>query len=230
MVRHQPRSRWLLKVLLAIVITAAVALGAAVTRAGGWGPLFALDPPRADYDWLRSGLQRAENATEAALKGTRQASRRAAANALQRAIRYSRASARSTGVQPIPEDIREQLQDFFPEHILDDVRWAYSNQYLDLGTVVTAWYRSHGGAVTLEDTIIYSTPYAASRRFLWAHELTHAMQYDELGLADFARIYVTNPQLLEQQAWENARRIERAIQRGGNARAAEDRGADVAVS
>ena len=99
------------------------------------------------------------------------------------------------------------------------MRWAYSNQYLDLGTVVTAWYRSHGGAVTLEDTIIYSTPYAASRRFLWAHELTHAMQYDELGLANFARIYVTNPQLLEEQAWENARRIERAIQRGARAQA-----------
>lgn len=219
MVRYQRKSAWLWKVALAAVITLAVALGAVLAQPGSWQRLLARDPPRADYGWLRSGLAQAAEVSENALEGARQASRRAAAKALQRAIRYSRASARSTGTQPIPEQIRAQLEDFFPEHILDDVRWAYSNQYLDLGTVVTAWYRSHGGAVTLEDTIIYSTPYAASRRFLWAHELTHAMQYDELGLANFARIYVTNPQLLEEQAWENARRIERAIQRGARAQA-----------
>lgn len=220
MVQHRPKSRWLRKALLAGVIAAAIAITGATIHAGGFRQLLASDPPRADYDWLRRGLRQAEDVADAALKGTRQAGRRAAVEALKSAIRYSRASARSTGTEPIPEAIREQLQDFFPDHILDDVHWAYSNQYLDLGTVITAWYRAEGGAVTLEDTIIFSTPYAASRRFLWAHELTHAVQYDELGLADFARIYVTNPKLLEDQAWENARRIERAIQRSARKRRA----------
>lgn len=220
MVQNRPKSRWLRKAVLALAITGAVALTAAAIHTGGFRRLLEPDPPRADYDWLRRGLRQAENVADAALEGTRQAGRRAAVEALKSAIRYSRASARRTGTEPIPETIKEQLQDFFPDHILDDTRWAYSNQYLDLGTVITAWYRAEGGAVTLEDTIIYSTPYAASRRFLWAHELTHAVQYDELGLTGFARIYVTNPQLLEDQAWENARRIERAIQRSARARRA----------
>src|SRR5690606_37525796 len=89
-------------------------------------------------------------------------------------------------------------------------------------SVISAWYKAEGGAVTLVDTIVFSSRYGASRRFLWAHELTHVMQYRELGIEDFARVYVTNPQLLERQAWDNARRIVIAIQRNAR-RAAEAR-------
>lgn len=197
-----------------VAIAAIAAISFAAVRAGGVRELLVRDPPRADYTWLRKGLNLAEDAADRALEGTRRIGTQAAARALQNAIRYSRASARSTGTEPIPPEIRKDLEGFFPEEILDKVRWAYPNPYLDLGTVMAAWYQSHGGAVTLEDTIVFSTPYAAKRRFLWAHELTHVMQYEELGLEDFARVYVTNPELLERQAWENANRIEIAIRTG----------------
>ena len=133
-----------------------------------------------------------------------------AARALEQAIRYSRASARSTGTEPIPPRIRERLEGYFPEHILDEVRWAFPNRYLDLGTLV-AWYKAEGGAVTLVDTIVYASRVGAGSEYLWAHELTHAMQYEELGLRDFARIYITHPELLERQARDNGNRIVREL-------------------
>lgn len=208
--------------IISLIVSLAllVGVGAAALNPAGLRNLIHGDPSGWDYSWLRRGLSQAEKAADAALKGAHRAGARTAATALQRAIRYSRASARSTGTQPIPPDIRKDLEPYFDEDLLDDVGWAYSNQYLDLGSVISAWYKAEGGAVTLVDTIVFSSRYGASRRFLWAHELTHVMQYRELGIEDFARVYVTNPQLLERQAWDNARRIEIAIQRNAR-RAAE---------
>lgn len=201
------------KIIWAVMLVLVAAAGLAVAQGESLRRLLQGDPKGWDYTWLRHGLDEAEEAAQATMRGARKASTRAAINALKQAIRYSRSSARSTGTEPIPADIRDQLEPYFDEDLLDDVRWAYSNQYIDLGSVISAWYRAEGGAVTLIDTIVYSSSYAAGRRFLWAHELTHVMQYRELGLDGFARVYVTNPHLLEQQAWDNARRIELAIQR-----------------
>lgn len=152
----------------------------------------------------------AEKLSESALEGVRRGGRAAAAEALERAIRYSRASARRTGTEPIPPEIREQLQDYFPPRLLDKVRWAFPNSDLELGSLV-AWYKAEGGAVTLDDTIIYASRAGVKSEYLWAHELTHALQYEELGVGDFARIYATHPELLEKQARDNGNRIVREL-------------------
>ena len=206
------RSRWrsFLKVVVALLLLSAAGFAVASFIAGGPRELLARDPPLADYTWLRQGLARAEELSDQALKGTRRSGRIAAARALEQAIRYSRASARSTGTEPIPPRIRERLEGYFPEHILDEVRWAFPNRYLDLGTLV-AWYKAVGGAVTLVDTSVYASRVGAGSEYLWAHELTHAMQYEELGLRDFARIYITHPELLERQARDNGNRIVREL-------------------
>jgi len=208
------------KLLLGLALFGLAAMIAAIVAAGGVRELMARDAPRMEYLWLRQGLGRAEVVADRAALGAGRASTQAAAQALERAILYSRASARRTGTRPVPPAIRQQLQDYFPGHILFKVRWSFPNRELDLGSAVAAWYRSHGGAVTLQDTIVFSTPRSAANRHLWAHELTHALQYEELGTQDFARVYVTNPHLLERQAWDNARRIVRDLELRSRASAA----------
>ncbi|GEM_PF-1893167 len=198
-----------------MVLAVLVAIGIAIfaVRPGAIRDLLRMDPARMDYTWLRDGLDQAAEAADITLASARQGGTVAAADTLESAIVYSRANARRTGTHPIPRHIREQLKDFFPAYVLDKVRWTYPSRDLDLGSAVAAWYRAHGGAVTLEDTIVYSNSRAVNMRYLWAHELTHVMQYEELGLKDFARVYATNPQLLERQAWDNAKQIVFALQR-----------------
>src|SRR3546814_16230457 len=114
MMQNRPKSRWLRKAVLVVVTAGVVALTAAAIHAGGLRHLLESDPPRADYDWLRRGLRQGEDVADAALKGTRQAGRRAAVEALRSAIRYSRASARSHGTEPTPAATKKKPQDFFP--------------------------------------------------------------------------------------------------------------------
>jgi hypothetical protein len=165
------------------------------------------EPPRVNYAWLRQGLDAAAEAANNSAVITGRGSTIAAARGLERAILYSRSSARRTGTQPVPAGFREAFADYFPSEVLSETRWALSNRNIDLGTAIEAWYGRAGGAVTLRDTIVFSTRNAASIPLLWAHELTHVLQYQELGVEQFTRIYVSNPELLERQARENAARI-----------------------
>lgn len=189
------------------------ALGAGIIRAGGPASFFHVDPDRVDYSPLRESLARAQEVAAKSFAGTKLFGTNAAVDALQSAILLSRTNARNAGTLPIPEGIRHQLEPYFPAYILEKTQWTYPNRSLDLGSIIATWYRKHGGAVTLKDTIVYSDTNAVSQRYLWAHELTHVMQFEELGVANFARIYLTNSAFLEEQAWDNARQIIIAIQR-----------------
>jgi hypothetical protein len=42
---------------------------------------------------------------------------------------------------------------------------------------------------------------------LWAHELTHVMQYERWGADGFARRYLENYQAVEKEAIDNANRF-----------------------
>lgn len=219
--QSEATSRSALKTLLVLLFLAGGAVGAAIFLRGGPHDFFAGDPPRADYTWLRRELSNAEDVAEHLLGDARRSGNLAAAKALERAILASRASALSTGTEPVPPAIREQLEDYFPQDVLGDVRWAFPNSYLDLGSLV-AWYKAEGGAVTLQDTIVFASRAGLESEYLWAHELTHVLQYEELGLEDFARIYATNPELLEKQARDNANRIVRDIRARRKAAAASE--------
>ena len=205
MARARSPRRWLVKGVVALMLAAAGFTVASII-AGGPRELLIRDPPLSDYTWLRQELDRAEEQSDLELLGLRSRARVAVATTLERAIRYSRRSARRTRTHSIPPAMREALKDYFPQALLDEVRWAYSNRYLDLGTLVV-WYKAEGGAVTLVDTIVYAGPKGVESEYLWAHELTHAMQYEELGVRDFARMYITHAALLEKQARDNGNRI-----------------------
>jgi len=139
-----------------------------------------------------------------------------------RALHFSPPQAPHPGSQPISAEVRTQLQEFFPDAILEDARIVqaampeprfYSlvrllgiNGLLEMSSI---------GAITLIDVIAY--PERLDRSTLF-HELVHVAQYRVLGLRRFADLYVRGflngggydgiP--LEQQAYELEERSRRS--------------------
>ncbi|WP_225421552.1 DUF4157 domain-containing protein [Sphingomonas parva] len=171
-----------------------------------------IKPNHPGYEWLRDELERAQLLSRSAAAESRVQTNAAAAQILEQAIRYSRSNARRSGTREIPSNVKMALAAHFPESILDETRWRLAGSDLTLGSAVAAWYGREGGAVALVDTIIFSDQRMAGNLVLWAHELTHALQYEELGLREFARLYVSGHALLERQAWQNAYRIGAVLQ------------------
>jgi len=135
----------------------------------------------------------------------------AAALALAQSITASRRSTLAAGAQPIPPAVRKALEGHFPDEVLDDVRWNLAGQRVDLGSALVRWALNEG-AVTMDDVVVFSREQGSRSLALWAHELTHVLQYRELGVRDFARLYTTNWRLLEQRARINAGEVLRAIE------------------
>jgi len=134
----------------------------------------------------------------------------AAARALAQSIASSRRSTLAAGAQPIPPAIRQALEGHFPDDVLDDVRWTLAGRRADLGSALARWALSEG-AVTMDDVVVFSREQGSRSLALWAHELTHVVQYRELGVRNFARLYTTNWRLLEERARINAGEVLRAI-------------------
>lgn len=133
-----------------------------------------------------------------------------AGNALAVAIRVSRNTA-GANAQPIPPAIRAQLAPFFPPQILDRARYNTSKASLSLPAAINAI--NEGNSVTLDDLIVFSDGAAASDPLMWAHELTHVMQYQNMGVEAFANVYtLTGGSDLERQARDMANRIAVALQ------------------
>jgi hypothetical protein len=103
-------------------------------------------------------------------------------------IHASRAAAISAGVSPIPPAIRTQLEYLYPPSLLDKVRYKTGSGFL--GTL--QWFREEmgGGAITLDDVIVFFNPDGETNARLWAHELEHVRQYEQLGVDGFAQAYV----------------------------------------
>lgn len=133
--------------------------------------------------------------------------------ALAGAIRISRHSA-GGGEMPIPTNIRNLLAPFFPPQILDKVRYNTNKASLSLPAAIQVIDESY--AVTLDDLVVFANSNQAQDPVLWAHELTHVMQYDNMGIESFANIYsATAGSLFEGQAREWASRVETALKQQG---------------
>jgi hypothetical protein len=130
----------------------------------------------------------------------------AAGSTLAEAIRFSRAQALKGRSRPLSDEMKQRYRPYFPEEMLEDVRWTLAGRRLGLGSVLAGWYLREG-AVTLDDVIVFSSRTAANHEALVAHELTHVLQYRQLGVTDFARLYASDWPLLEAQARRNAGRI-----------------------
>lgn len=137
-----------------------------------------------------------------------------AAPILATAIRFSRGQALNRGTQPIPPHIRQELAPYFPPQILDKVRWTTAGG-ISIDGALKNWLNQEG-AVTLDEVIVFSGSDLTNDLELWAHELTHVLQYAQLGVETFAFQYTFNFNGMEAQARENASRIASSINASRN--------------
>jgi hypothetical protein len=122
-------------------------------------------------------------------------------------IQSARETAISNGVRPVPPAIYRALLGFFPGAVLRKVRYA-SGQADNISIPGLALTYGHIDAVTLGDVILFRDDHAAlSDAKLWAHELTHVMQYERWGIEGFATRYLQDYDAVEQEARDNADRF-----------------------
>jgi hypothetical protein len=122
-------------------------------------------------------------------------------------IQSGREVAIANGVRPIPPQIHRALLGYFPDALLRKVRFAggHADQITVPGLTMTY---GHIDAVTLVDVILFRDDNAArSDAKLWAHELTHVMQYERWGVEGFAMRYLQDANTVEQEARANADRF-----------------------
>jgi hypothetical protein len=130
-----------------------------------------------------------------------------AARALASLLEAARAQAIADGVRPIPALVYRGLLGYFPSIVLRHVRYATGHTE---GLNLPALTFTYGDAVamTLGDVILFRDERAAQTDLkLWAHELTHVMQYQRWGMDGFAARYVQDSAAVEHEAYANADRF-----------------------
>ncbi|MGE4044053.1 MAG: DUF4157 domain-containing protein [Acetobacteraceae bacterium] len=131
-----------------------------------------------------------------------------AVNALARLIETTRERTIAEGVRPIPPAVYRGLLGYFPAAFLQRVRFASGRGNGSLSLPTVAFTYGDAVAMTLGDVVIFRDDHAAQTDLkLWAHELTHVMQYQRWGMDGFARHYITDRAAVEKEAVENARRF-----------------------
>lgn len=130
-----------------------------------------------------------------------------AATALAGIIAANRAEAIARGVRVVPPSISRALQGFFPEAMLRRCRFTVdSGSAIRLPTLRLTY--GDAGFVTLGEVVSFTTEHAAQTDAgAWAHALTHVMQHQRWGPADFARRVVEDPAAIEREAAQNAARF-----------------------
>lgn len=121
---------------------------------------------------------------------------------LQELIARSRDDALSAGVQVIPAEIRENLEGFIPDHLLDAARYRVQGGG-DLTLQVNAIRYGEASAITLDYVVVFKNHSdALYNPTLWAHELTHVDQYQRWGIRDFSIRYLRSYSSVEREAYE----------------------------
>jgi hypothetical protein len=136
-----------------------------------------------------------------------------AGTALAAAIRHAAAQARY-GAQPIPDNIKEQLTPYFPQSILNKAVWnTFDGNRVTLDTQIMRACWDSIGAVTVDNVIVFKQSSNVDDVTLWAHELTHVMQYDNMGVETFAFTYTYSWNDLENPAYAMQARVQSDRQR-----------------
>jgi hypothetical protein len=120
------------------------------------------------------------------------------ARTFESALVRSRDAAR-VNAQPIPDHIRAGLKTFFPDEMLDEVRYTVGDT-TPAGLAGFAMRNGNAVAVTLVDTIVFKDEKDVKNLALWAHELHHVEQYREWGVAGFASRYAFGWETVEADA------------------------------
>ena len=130
-----------------------------------------------------------------------------ATSALTRLIEDARHQAIADGVRPIPQGIYRSLLGYFPAALLQKTRFAGGGAR-PLTLPALAFGYGDAVAVTLSDVVLFKSERMAQTDLkVWAHELTHVMQYQRWGIEGFAERYVHDSAAVEQEAIDNANRF-----------------------
>ena len=124
-------------------------------------------------------------------------------------IQAGREAAIAAGVKPVPAPIERALLGYFPDGILRKTR--YMSGHAD-AIAIPGMAMGYGDidAIALGDTILFRDDKAAlADAKLWAHELTHIMQYERWGIEGFAKRYIEDFAAIEKEARDNADRFAR---------------------
>ncbi|NRF71329.1 DUF4157 domain-containing protein [Aquincola sp. S2] len=124
--------------------------------------------------------------------------------ALANWIIESRNNALRAGTQPIPEEVFNRVRYFFDESLLRRVRFRIGEGHF-MSLPSAAQKLGDRRAITLDYVIVFRGPTDAANDVLWAHELTHVVQYRRWGISDFAVRYLRSWNSVEDEA----RRVER---------------------
>ncbi|MHA6195232.1 eCIS core domain-containing protein [Pseudomonas wadenswilerensis] len=126
---------------------------------------------------------------------------RMASSGLASWLTLSRDTALAKGVEPIPLDIRAQLEPWYDFQVLDAARYQVGDaQQLDAAGAFLQ--NPDVAAVTLVDVIVFRNAEDAHDNVaLWAHELKHVQQYQEWGVEGFATRYTRNYEAVEAPAY-----------------------------
>ena len=133
--------------------------------------------------------------------------REQAARLLATLIRVGRESAIGAGVKTVPPRIQHALRGFFPEAVLRKARYA-GGEMERIGLPGFGLTYGDVAAMTLGEVILFRDDHRArTDAKLWAHELTHVMQYERWGIDDFAARYLDDSEAVEREARDNADRF-----------------------
>jgi hypothetical protein len=105
--------------------------------------------------------------------------------------------------EPIPPEMRAELEPFFDAELLDRVRYRVG----DTRPLTIAGFtipNSETAAITLIDTIVFRTSELTENAALWAHELHHVEQFRDWGVDGFIVRYAQRSPQVELDAEERA--------------------------
>ncbi|HVY14807.1 MAG TPA: DUF4157 domain-containing protein [Rhodopila sp.] len=132
-----------------------------------------------------------------------------AGEALASLIETARQRAIADGVAVMPAGIYRSLLGFFPADLLQRVRYGIGGAE-PLGLPSLAFSYGDAVALTLGEVVLFKSERdARTDATLWAHELTHVMQYQRWGIESFADRYVRDSDAVEREAIDNAKRFAR---------------------
>jgi hypothetical protein len=138
-----------------------------------------------------------------------------AASTLAALIDGARQQAIADGVRPVPPGVYRALLGYFPAALLQKSRFAIGNARA-LTLPALAFSYGDATAITLGDVVLFKNERVAETDLkVWAHELTHVMQYQRWGIQGFADRYVRDSGAVEREAIDNANRFAAWLPRRG---------------
>lgn len=175
-----------------------LALCAASTTSDAWDPIGDITHPERIF---RNVGRELDNAGREVDRIRIEAQAQAGAPAFEQWLIQSRNTAASGGVSGIPPNIRQQLQGFYDDDILNRARFKIGDGGIFNLSNLSIQY---GGAraVTLIDVIVFQDQNGAfNDAALWAHELKHVQQFRDWGVKDFAIRYLRSWNGVEGEAY-----------------------------